>query len=191
MLLRGSHLAARSPSSVCVGGIRMSTTATSGLCMRDVAQQILGVAGLRDGDPPSGSNRAIPSRRSTESSASEHDRRKRRDGARKGGKSERGRSPRAEDPLEAPACRAVPRGRDRAGRVPASGRCGRLGGDDLSSVARGRDPRRDGRPTADVAVLGEASPCRCDAVILTRTGAGRLMSTEPVRCASTSRCWPH
>ena len=33
---------------MCVGGIRMSTIATSGLCMRDVPQQVVGVARLRD-----------------------------------------------------------------------------------------------------------------------------------------------
>ena len=36
------------PSSVCVGGIRMSTIATSGLCIADLRQQILGGARLAD-----------------------------------------------------------------------------------------------------------------------------------------------
>ena len=40
--------AARRPSSVWVGGIRMSTIATSGLCARTCAQQLVGVAGLSD-----------------------------------------------------------------------------------------------------------------------------------------------
>ena len=38
--------AARSPSSVLVGGIRMSTTATSGRWRADLAQELLRVAGL-------------------------------------------------------------------------------------------------------------------------------------------------
>ena len=40
--------AARMPSSVWVGGMRMSTIATSGLCIADVAQEVVGVAGLCD-----------------------------------------------------------------------------------------------------------------------------------------------
>ena len=40
--------AARRPSSVWVGGMRTSTIATSGLCARDLAQQVVGVAGLAD-----------------------------------------------------------------------------------------------------------------------------------------------
>ena len=45
---RGSSRAARRPSSVWSGGMRMSTTATSGLCGAHLAQQVLGVAGLAD-----------------------------------------------------------------------------------------------------------------------------------------------
>ena len=40
--------AARSPSSVCVGGIRMSTIATSGRCSRIAREQAVGVADLGD-----------------------------------------------------------------------------------------------------------------------------------------------
>ena len=40
--------AARRPSSVCVGGIRMSMMATSGSCSRTAARSGLGIAGLGD-----------------------------------------------------------------------------------------------------------------------------------------------
>jgi hypothetical protein len=67
---RRSVSAARSPSSLCVGGIRMSTTATSGRCSAtaassaspsDTAAQIV--------CPRSSSSRVSPSRSSAASSA--------------------------------------------------------------------------------------------------------------------------
>ena len=63
--------AARRPSSVCVGGIRMSTIATSGLYERTLSSRSSAFpAWPTTSKPPSSSSRAIPSRRSTESSAS-------------------------------------------------------------------------------------------------------------------------
>ena len=62
--------AARTPSSVCVGGMRMSTTATSGLselmaCIRSTAFS----AWATTSKPASASTRATPSRMRAESSA--------------------------------------------------------------------------------------------------------------------------
>ena len=62
--------AARRPSSVWVGGIRMSTIATSGRCSRTAASSSSAVqAWATTLNPASTSRRAMPSRSSTESSA--------------------------------------------------------------------------------------------------------------------------
>ena len=56
---------------MCVGGMRMSTTATSGWCMRTLRTRSSAVpAWATTSKPQSESSRATPSRRSTESSAS-------------------------------------------------------------------------------------------------------------------------
>ena len=62
--------AARRPSSVCVGGIRTSTTATSGLCAPTLrSRSSASPAWPATSKPDSSSRRARPSRSSTESSA--------------------------------------------------------------------------------------------------------------------------
>ena len=66
----GSRCAATSPSSVCVGGILMSTIATSGRGEPDRAQELGAVVALpTTSKPASASRRARPSRRSISSSA--------------------------------------------------------------------------------------------------------------------------
>ena len=63
--------AARSPSSVCVGGMRMSTSATSGLYERTFSISSSAVPACpTTSKPASSSRRAMPSRSRTESSAS-------------------------------------------------------------------------------------------------------------------------
>ena len=63
--------AARSPSSVCVGGIRMSVTATAGLCARTLrSRSSASDACAATSKPASSSSRARPARSRTESSAS-------------------------------------------------------------------------------------------------------------------------
>ena len=60
--------AATMPSSVLVGGMRMSTIAQSGFCVA-TAHQAVDVSGLRDTSTGAASTRAIPSRVSITSSA--------------------------------------------------------------------------------------------------------------------------
>jgi hypothetical protein len=65
-----SSSAARSPSSVCVGGIRMSTTATSGRCSATaVSSPSPSGTAAHTLCPRSSSSRISPSRRSAASSA--------------------------------------------------------------------------------------------------------------------------
>ena len=62
--------AARSPSSVCVGGMRTSMTATSGLCAPTLrSRSSASPAWPATSKPESSSRRHRPSRNSTESSA--------------------------------------------------------------------------------------------------------------------------
>ena len=135
----------------------MSTTATSGLCIATWRSRSSALPDCATtSKPASTSKRAIPSRRSTESSASTT-----RTGVAPGRARRGGKSPaeagllELEDPLglrhvgqrpEAEVAQVASR-RQRRG--------GRLGGDDLSAVARGRDPVGAMDVDADVAVLGE------------------------------------
>jgi hypothetical protein len=67
---RRSFSAARSPSSLCVGGIRMSTTATSGRCSATAASSVSpSDTAAQIVCPRSSSSRVSPSRSSAASSA--------------------------------------------------------------------------------------------------------------------------
>ena len=102
MLLADLACAARRPSSVCVGGMRMSTTATSGLCIATWRSRSSAVAGLRDDleagvleQPRDRPRAAAPSRR-------------------------RARRARA-----SPSCGTVPRSGGKSPRKPVGDRAGR------------------------------------------------------------------
>ena len=160
-----------------------------GLVHRDVAQQILGVAGLRDDvesrlqeqprDPLAQKHRVV----------GEHD----ADGRRAGTGAER-REVRGEaglveleDPL---GLRHVgQRPEAEVAQVASRRQCrgGRLGGDDLSSVAGRRDPEGAMDVDADVAVLGE----RCRAGVQPDPdayGRGPVVATEPSLCVDGCVC---
>ena len=127
------------------------------LVHRDVAQQILGVAGLRDdveaglheqpGDSLAQEHRVV----------GEHD----ADGDRAGTGAQRREVLteagllELEDPLGLRHVGQCPEAEIAQVASRRQRRGGRLGGDDLSSVARGRDPVRAMDVDADIAVLGE------------------------------------
>ena len=142
--------AARRPSSVWVGGIRMSTIATSGSCCVDLAQQLVGVAGLgrRPRARPRRAAARCPRGRAALSSAI----------------TTRTAAPRvttrpaARGARDAQAARRAPRRgrRARAGRSRAPASAPPMPSSAISTHAR-RRPRADARRVAAVAcgVLGD------------------------------------
>ena len=128
--------AATSPSSVWVGGMRMSTTATSGLCIATWTEQILRVSdwATTRTPPPRAAARSLAQQHRV---VREHD--AQRGGARAGAQ---GREVAAEpglveleDPLRLRQVRQEPETEVPEGAVGRERRRGGLGGDDLPAVA--------------------------------------------------------
>ena len=157
--------AARSPSSVWVGGIRMSTTATSGRCIATWRRRSSAVPDCATtSKPDSSSSRAIPSRSSTESSASTT-----RTGVAPGRARSGGKSP----PKPGSSSWKIRSGSGRSGSDQrprsrsscsvASAAADGLREDDLASVPRRGDALGAVDVDADVAVLAERGGARVQA----------------------------
>ena len=160
-----------------------------GLVHRDVAQQILGIAGLRD-DVESGlQEQSRDSLAQKHRVVGEHDTNR----CRAGTGAQRREVPseadllELKDPLRLRHIGQCPEAEVAQVASRRQCRCGRLGGDDLSSVARGRDPEGAMDVDSDVAVLGER---RRAGVQPDPDPHGRrpVVATEPSLCVDSRVC---